>query len=71
MNGDKFRATLSKYMQLRHISTREALRLHTTIGSNKTFSKYWNDPGLMPVDEFLNICRALNIPHEERSEMLK
>ena len=49
MNADLFRATTKKYMELRHINTREKLRLHTTCGSSTTFRKYWNDPDY-PVD---------------------
>lgn len=70
MDGDIFRGTIQKYMALRHINTREQLRAHTTIGSNKTFGRYWNDPELIPIGEFLNICRALKIPNEERISML-
>ena len=70
MNGDLFRATVKKYMEMRHIRTKEQLRAHTTIGSNKTFGKYWNDPEKMPLGEFLLICKALNIPVAERMEIL-
>lgn len=71
MNADLFRAIVRKYMELRHIRTREQLRAHTTVGSNKTFNKYWNDPELMTLGVFLQIMRALNVPYEEQNCILK
>ena len=71
MKSDLFRATTSKYMELRHVRTREDLRKHTTVGSNKTFSKYWNYPELVPLGVFEDIMNALNVPYEERWEILK
>lgn len=71
MNADLFRATVRKYMELRHIRTKEQLRAHTTIGSNKTFLKYWNDPELMPIGVYLQIMSALNVPYEEQNYILK
>lgn len=71
MNDDLFRATLRKYMELRHIRTREQLRAHTTVGSNTTFNKYWHNPELMPLGVFLEIMRALNVPYEEQNCILK
>mgnify|MGYP006992065952 CR=1 FL=1 len=43
MNTDLFRATLRKYMELRHIRTLEQLRAHTTVGSSTTFRKYYKE----------------------------
>lgn len=71
MNADLFRATTKKYMELRHINTREKLRLHTTCGSSTTFRKYWNDPDLMPMGVWVQIMDSLNVPFEERFEILK
>lgn len=71
MNADLFRATTKKYMELRHINTRETLRLHTTCGSSTTFRKYWNDPDLMPMGVWVQIMDSLNVPFEERFEILK
>lgn len=71
MDSELFRATMKKYMELRHIWTREQLRKHTTIGSNTTFGKYWKNPELIPIGQFLRMCDALNVPHAERWEMLK
>ena len=71
MNADLFRATLRKYMELRHIRTLEQLRLHTTVGSNKTFLKYIDDPERIPIGVFLQIMKALNVPKEEREALIR
>lgn len=71
MNADLFRATTKKYMELRHIPTKEKLRAHTTIGSQHTFLKYWKDPDLMPMGVWDQIMTCLNVPYEERFEILK
>lgn len=71
MNTDLFRATCKKYMELRHIRSREQLRLHTTVGSSTTFRKFWNDPELIPLGVFLQIMKCLNVPQEEQFEILK
>ena len=71
MNADLFRATTKKYMELRHITTRERLRAHTSCGSSTTFRKYWNDPELMPMGVFEQIMNCLNVPREEKLEIFK
>jgi hypothetical protein len=71
MNTDLFRATCKKYMELRHITNREQLRLHTVVGSSTTFRKYWNDPELIPLGVFLQIMKCLKVPQEEQFEILK
>ena len=71
MNGDLFRATCKKYMELRHISNWEKLRAHTTVGSNKTFLKYLNNPELLPIGVWEQIMGALKVPREEQIEILK
>lgn len=71
MKAEIFQGTVSKYMQIRHIRTRENLRAHTTCGSSTTFRKYWNDPDLMPMGIWLQIMDSLNVPYEERWEILK
>lgn len=70
MNADLFRATTRHYMELRHINTKEKLRLHTTCGSSTTFRKYWNEPELMPMGVWLQIMDALKVPNEERVKVL-
>lgn len=70
MNANLFRATTKYYMELNHIKTREQLRAHTTVGSHNTFKKYWDDPDLMPLGIFEEIMTALNVPKEEKIELL-
>lgn len=71
MSPELFQGTVQKYMTLRHIRTKEQLRLHTSIGSNKTFLKYWYDPDLMPMGTFFQIMKILNIPLEEQLNILR
>lgn len=71
MNADLFRATTKKYMELRHVRNQEQLRKHTTVGSNKTFVKYFADPELIPLGVFEQIMDSLSVPYEERWEILK
>lgn len=71
MKTEIFQGTVKKYMILRHIRTMEQLRAHTTVGSNKTFLKYWHDPELIPLGVYMQIMKALNIPLEEQFELLK
>ncbi len=71
MNGDLYRGKVRMYMELRHIRTLEALRSHTTCGSNKTFLKYWRNPELMSIELWEQIMKALKVPHEEQFEILK
>lgn len=70
MNSDLFRATIRKYMELRHIRTLEQLRSHTTV-SNKTFLKWWHSPDLMPIGVLVQILDSLNVPSEDRAKLLK
>ena len=70
MNADLFRATCEKYKSLRHIRTQEQLRQHTTL-SNKTFLKNWHSPERFTLEQFEQIMNALNVPYEERWEILK
>ena len=65
MKSEVFQGTVKKYMILRHIRTMEQLRAHTTVGSNKTFLKYWRDPELIPLGVYMQIMKALNVPLEE------
>ena len=71
MKSDLFLATLAKYKQLRHIHTLEQLRKHTSCGSSTTFRKWMRDPEMIPIGEWERIMDALNVPQEERFEILK
>lgn len=69
MNADVFQATIKYYMTVRHITTNEKLRKHTTVGSNTTFGKYLKDPELMPIGVFEQIMNSLNVPKEDRFKL--
>lgn len=71
MNADIFRGIIRKYMELRHIRTMEQLRKHTTVGSDNTFRKYFKNPELIPMGVFLQLMDALNVPQDERMEIMK
>ena len=57
---------LKRYMVQRHIGGLEPLRTLTTVGSNKTMAKYFDDPDKMPIGTINEIMNALKIPKEER-----
>lgn len=71
MNTNLFLATLAKYQKLRHITTQEQLRAHTTCGSSTTFRKWLKDPNLIPIGEWENLMNALNVPYTERFQILE
>ena len=64
--GRIFEAELRKYMKLRHLSSLEDVRKLTTIGSNKTFIKYMDDPELIPVGKMAEILQAVKMPKDDR-----
>lgn len=69
MNADLFRGTVQKYMTMRHVK-RETLQKAAPL-SNKTFGLYMKDPGKFTLEQFENIMNSLNVPYEERWEILK
>ena len=70
MKAEDLQGTIAKYMKKRHIRTKAQLMAHTTVGSPNTFRKYLEDPDLMPMGVFIQIMDALNVPREERFELL-
>ncbi len=68
--GIAFEAELRKYMKLRGINSFDALRQHTTIGSQATICKYFDDPELIPVGKLREMLTALRIPREERQRII-
>ena len=68
--GELFEAECRKYMKLRHIRSLEDLRAHTTVGSNTTFLKYFDDPECMPVGKMAEVLSALKIPKDIRLDMI-
>ena len=68
--GELFEAECRKFMKLRHIRSLEELRKHTTVGSNTTFLKYFDDPECMPVGKMAEILYALKMPKDIRLEII-
>jgi hypothetical protein len=71
MNSDLFLATVAKYKTLRHIKGNKALFQHTTCSSIATFNRRMARPEEMELQLFCEIMNALNVPYEERFEILK
>lgn len=68
--GELFEAECRRYMKLRHIRSLEELRSHTTIGSNTTFLKYFDDPEAMPLGKMAEVLAALKVPKDIRVELI-
>lgn len=68
--GIAFEAELRKYMKLRGITTFADLRAHTSIGSQATICKYFDDPELIPVGKLREMLNALRIPREDRQRII-
>lgn len=68
--GDLIRGTLMKYMVIMHIKSQYELMKYTTIGSTTTFRKCWRDPERFQIGDLIRILDALNVPHEERLQIL-
>lgn len=68
--GVIFESELSKYMTLYKITSKDALRARTTVGSNKTMLKYFDDPELIPIGKLTEIMSALKIPKDERVRII-
>jgi hypothetical protein len=71
MNGDLFKATVAKYKILRHIKGNKALFAHTTCSSIATFNRRMAEPEGMELELFCEVMNALNVPMEDRIEILK
>ncbi len=68
--GIIFKSEIASYMVLHKITSKEALRMRTTIGSPYTFIKYLNDPDYIPIGKFAEIMTALKVPQEERIKIM-
>lgn len=68
--GIIFESELLRYMKLRKINSKEQLRILTTIGSNKTMLKYFQDPENIPIGKALEIMSALKVPKEEQIRII-
>lgn len=68
--GALFEAECRKFMKLRHINSLEELRSHTTVGSNTTFLKYFDDPEAMPLGKMAEVLAALKMPKDIRVDII-
>lgn len=68
--GAIFEAECRKFMKLRHINSLEELRSHTTVGSNTTFLKYFDDPEAMPLGKMAEVLAALKMPKDIRVDII-
>lgn len=68
--GLQLESELLRYMKQRQIRSKEALRTHTTVGSNVTMIKYFDNPDDMPIGTMNEIMNALRIPKEERIRIM-
>ena len=71
MNADLFKATVAKYKILRHIHGNKGLFAHTTCSSIATFNRRMANPEEMELELFCEIMEALNVPYEERFNIIK
>lgn len=65
-----FEAELRRYMIAARIGSKEALRARTTVGSNVTMLKYFDDPETIPLGKLTEIMSALKIPKDERARIV-
>ena len=63
-------AELSKYMIMQRITSKEALRAYTTVGSSTTMLKYFADPERIPLGTIKEMFSALNIPQDEQIKIV-
>lgn len=68
--GMIFESEISKYMILARMRSKEELRAHTTVGSNVTMLKYFDDPECIPLGKLQEMMSALKIPKEERLKII-
>jgi hypothetical protein len=63
-------AELSKYMIMQRMTSKEALRAHTTVGSSTTMLKYFADPERIPLGTMKEMFLALKVPQEEQVKIV-
>lgn len=68
--GIIFESEISKYMILSKITSKEALRAHTTVGSSCTMLKYFADPERIPLGTMSEIFEAVKVPKEEQVKII-
>ena len=68
--GIAFEAELRRYMKLRGVSSFADLRKRTSIGSQATICKYFDDPETMPMGKMAEVLSALNMPKDVKSSIV-
>lgn len=66
MNGNEFRGTIKKYMEMRGIDTFKDLLRDKALGSFPTFKRKWENPELFTIAEIDYLCKRLNIRSADR-----
>lgn len=67
MNGNEFRATVKKYMELRHVNGFKDLLSDKMLGSFPTFKKKWDHPEFFSIYEIDYLICRLNVRSCDRA----
>lgn len=67
MNGNEFRGTVRKYMELRNINGFKDLLKDGALGSFPTFKRKWKSPELFTIGEVDYMIRRLNVRSCDRA----
>ena len=67
MNGNEFRGTVRKYMELRNINGFKDLLKDGALGIFPTFRKKWDSPDLFTIGEVDYMIRRLNVRSCDRA----
>ncbi len=67
MNGNEFRGTVRKYMELRNINGFKDLLKDGALGSFPTFRKKWDSPDLFTIGEVDYMIHRLNVRSCDRA----
>lgn len=67
MNGQEFRATIKKYMELRNINGFKDLLSDKMLGSFPTFKRKWDNPEMFTIYEIDYLIRKLNVRSCDRA----
>jgi hypothetical protein len=66
MNGNEFRGTVKKYMELRGINSFKLLLEDGMLGSFPTFKKKWQSPEQFTIFEIDYLITRLNVRADDR-----
>lgn len=67
MNGNEFRGTVRKYMEMRNINGFKDLLTGGVLGSFPTFKKKWNHPEMFTIAEIDYLIKRLNVRSCDRA----